>query len=218
MSILGSDASFSASPHEPEQFSKPFPFHIRAARHQDLPDLAEVLASSFHRQDGLGGWIYPLFRMGIYQDLKNRLRTVGKHYACLVAVYQPLSRQAIRAMMQAPGKEGFHTSAIAGTVELTIRTMWYPNNMRYLYVSNMAVRADYRRQGIALQLLETCDRTALDWGFHDLYLHVLEENDSARKLYQKAGYQLCRTETVPGLFMFHQSRQLLLRKRLVQTP
>ena len=59
--------------------------HIRAAQPGDLAGLAELLADSFHSQHGILGWAYPLLRLGIYEDLRNRLRSTSPHHICLVA-------------------------------------------------------------------------------------------------------------------------------------
>lgn len=193
-------------------------FFVRSVRRQDLNDLAEMLAVSFHSQEGWLRWIYPLLKAGIYEDLKSRFHARDDHYACLVAV-QSLPRTAISAGLAeqlasldliSPRED------LLGTVELGVKkpSLLQPWETPYLYLSNLAVRADYRRKGIAQQLLQSCERTALDWGFQDLYLHVLASNHQARRLYWKAGYRLHRIEVNPVALMFRQPRQLFLRKKL----
>ncbi len=201
MSTPHTDA-FSSSPSQDREPAQPatFKFLVRTARQQDLQGLADVLTASFHSQDGVQGWIYPLLRLGIYEDLRGRMRSQSAHQACLVAV----SRM--------PGT----VHHLAGTVEISLRTpqFWNDYESRYLYLSNLAVQADFRRRGVARQLLLHCERIALDWGFHDLYLHVLEDNHQARGLYTKAGYRLHRTETGMSNWLFGKPRQLLLHKAL----
>jgi ribosomal protein S18 acetylase RimI-like enzyme len=105
-----------------------------------------------------------------------------------------------------------------GTVELTVRASqpWHTRQgTGYLYLSNLAVQAEYRCHGVAQQLLQACEQTALDWGFENIYLHVLENNASARRLYRKAGYQLHEVETGIGTWLLGQPKQLFLRKVLV---
>lgn len=180
---------------------------VRTARQQDLDRLADVLSSSFHTKEGVIGWIYPLFRMGIYEDLRNRLRTKTAHYVCLVAV----KRSSPEASNYSLGDEN-----LVGTVEMGLRTQafWQPRSSAYLYVSNLAVQREYRRQGVAQQLLLTCERVALDWGFQELYLHVLENNLQGRRLYHKVGYQTKYAESSLGYWFLGQPRQLLMHKRL----
>ena len=208
---LPSEMMSSAQPLLPEwddTASMPvLPFFGRTVRQPDLFYLAEILASSFHSQDGTFGWLYPLLRVGIYEDLRSRLHTPKRHYACLVAVL-PDSRN-IDPMVN---------DRLIGTVEISLRrhSLNPFSGSRYLYLSNLAVQDDYRRQGVAKHLLKTCERVALDWGFSDLYLHVLENNHRARRLYWKAGYRLKSIDTNPVGWILGRPRQLLLRKPLVQ--
>lgn len=183
-------------------------FHIRAAQPGDLADLAEILADSFHSQHGILGWAYPLLRLGIYEDLRNRLRSTSPHHICLVAVERAFT----------PTKEGSPNSAddAAGTLEMSVRSseLWARDRKRSLYVSNLAVRPTHRRRGIARQLLLSCERVALSWGFHDLYLHVLENNHQARQLYFKLGYRLYQVDSIWGAWLLGRPRQLFLHKHL----
>lgn len=182
------------------------PFFVRTLRQQDLFELADILVSSFHTQHGVMGWFYPVLRLGIYEDLRNRLHSKKPHYACLVAV--------LRESNELTGAEG--RDRLIGTVEISLRNR-SPNpfySRRYPYLSNLAVLTDYRRQGVAQQLLRTSERVALDWGFRELYLHVLENNHRARRLYLKAGYQVQSVDINPVGWVFGRPRQLLLRKRL----
>lgn len=189
---------------EPGEFSSEMPLLIRTVRQQDLSSLAEILASSFHAQTGIWGWLYPLLRAGIYEDLRSRLLANTPHQACLVAVKRSPS----------PSPKGQEWPV--GTIELSLRQRhpWNFSSARCLYLSNLAVQAEYRRQGVAQQLLYRCERIALDWGFQDLHLHVLENNYQARRLYLKAGYQILHAETGMSTLLFGRPRQLLLRKRL----
>jgi ribosomal protein S18 acetylase RimI-like enzyme len=183
------------------------PVLVRTARQQDLNRLADILASSFHIKEGVIGWIYPLFRMGIYEDLRNRLRIKTDHYVCLVAINQAPPQ----ALSHPLGEEN-----LVGTVEMGLRTQsfWQPRTSAYLYVSNLAVEREYRRQGVAQQLLLTCERVALEWGFQELYLHVLENNFQARRLYRKAGYQIKHAESSLSYWFLGQPRQILMHKHL----
>lgn len=178
-------------------------FIVRAAQPRDLSDLAGILTESFHPYTGLTRWLSPLLRMGIYEDLRNRLRSPSPNYLCLVAV---------DATRQYPGSGEY----LAGTVEVALRSThpWQLRSFQYPYLSNLAVRAECRRQGAAQQLLSTCERLVLDWGFEDLYLHVLENNHQARRLYAKAGYRLQQTDYNWGCWLFGQPQRLFLHKHL----
>jgi ribosomal protein S18 acetylase RimI-like enzyme len=162
------------------------------------------------------GWLYPILRAGIYEDLKTRLQNRTRHYACLVAV-KPGLRQSPE-LVSNPGltRLAGKGDVLMGTVELSLKTppMIQPWRDKYLYLSNLAVKTEYRHRGVAQELLKTCERIALDWGFEDLYLHVLENNDAAQRLYWRAGYRMQRTEISPFSLLLGQPRQLFLHKRL----
>jgi ribosomal protein S18 acetylase RimI-like enzyme len=192
---------------------------VRTVQQQDLPRLAELLASCFHAQDGVMGLFYPLLRMGIYEDLRNRFQTKTTHYACFVAVRAKAEgRVSLQQLAQMGMDECLMGTVLMGTVELAMRSsqFWSARPSGYLYLSNLAVQAEYRRGGVAQQLLQTCEQRALDWGFENLYLHVLENNYAARRLYRRAGYQLHGVETKIGSWLMGQPRQLFLRKTLIK--
>ncbi|MDC0609357.1 GNAT family N-acetyltransferase/peptidase C39 family protein [Vibrio sp.] len=54
---------------------------------------------------------------------------------------------------------------------------------------SIAVKPDFRGRGIARNLIEQCERAALDQGFNTLRLEVREDNTSAIHLYEKMGYK-----------------------------
>jgi GNAT superfamily N-acetyltransferase len=197
----------SSSFREPEPFEqsswRSAHFTVRQVRQQDISELSSLLADSFYVQTDFMRWLIPVMRMGIYEDLRHRLRTTPLHYVCFVAL--DLSHRPIQAEL------------LAGTVELTLRSPapWSVCMPRYPYLSNLAVRLECRRQGIARQLLAACERVVLEWGFQDIYLHVLESNEQAKQLYLKAGYEVQQIDSDWNYWLFRQPRRLLLHKRLV---
>lgn len=173
---------------------------IRAARPEDLSNIATLLSESFYPASGLINWLLPLLRLGIYQDLRGRLGT-SSNRACLVAIRGDTAG--------APDDD-----ALAGTVEVAVRSPSAWSVPKSPYISNLAVKVDCRRQGIAQDLLLACEQTVVQWGFQDLYLHVLENNLPARDLYTKAGYHLHHIDPLWTTCLFKQPQRLLLHKRL----
>jgi ribosomal protein S18 acetylase RimI-like enzyme len=178
-------------------------FQIRAAQAVDLSGMAELLADSFHSSDGIWGWTHPLLRLGIYEDLRNRLRASSPHHICLVAFEQTFTSTS-------------RSDDLAGTVEMALRSneVWQCERSRYLYLSNLAVHPTCRRRGVAQQLLLNCEQVAISWGFQDLYLHVLENNHQARQLYCKLGYRLQLVDSGWSTWLMGRPRQLFLHKHL----
>jgi ribosomal protein S18 acetylase RimI-like enzyme len=176
-------------------------FVVRAVEQQDLSEISGILAESFYLQPDFVRWLVPVMRMGIYEDLRNRLKSAPTHYLCLVAF--DTTRE---------GQEGHHV----GTVEIGLRSAnpWQPRTSQYVYLSNLAVHPESRRRGVARQLLSACDRAVLAWGFQDIYLHVLENNHQARQLYFKSDYRVEEGDPNWGFWWFGQPRRLFLHKNL----
>lgn len=182
---------------------------IRTAHPKDLTSLTEILADSFHPRTGIWALAYPMFRLGIYEDLRNRLCSTVPNYICLVAA---LADPSISTENSHRGTADF----LAGTVEMALRSppTWQRWGSQYPYISNLAVRLSCRRRGVARQLLLECERTALEWGFQDIYLHVLENNHQARQLYLKAGYRVRDIDPSWSSWFLGRPRRLFLHKHL----
>lgn len=175
---------------------------IRPTQLEDLPSIAALLAESFYPSGSLMGWLSLLFQMGIHQELRSRMLSASPNHVCLVAV------------QDVPGKST--NGHVAGTVEVGLPTQlpWQFSTSKHPYISNLAVKPTYRRQGVAQHLLFACEQTVLEWGFQDLYLHVLENNQPAQQLYTKVGYQRQSTHSFWPQSLFGQPRRLLLHKHL----
>ncbi|MDR9403622.1 MAG: GNAT family N-acetyltransferase [Halothece sp. Uz-M2-17] len=172
-------------------------FTVRPARLDDLGGITEVLTHSFHSPQGLGILMYPFLKFGIYEDIRSRMCSDRAYYTCLVAT-------------------AASTGKITGTVELGLNCPegWIPHQYQSTYISNLAVSSQYRRRGIAQRLLRSCEQVSRQWGFKQIYLHVLDNNEGAQKLYARSGYQQCRVEPSVTAWLFKQPRRVLLGKSM----
>ena len=84
---------------------------------------------------------------------------------------------------------------------------------QYPYVFNLAVHPQWRRRGVAKQLLLAAEQTVKQWGFSRLYMHVLEDNQPARSLYNRIGYRLHSQEGTVQYWLMGQPRRFLLHKK-----
>ena len=174
---------------------------VRPAGITDLQQVADVLASSFYPPLGWQRWFYPLLRFSIYEDLKQRIQGGHQHYQCLTAI---------------ASDPNSHKSVVVGTVEISCRqpNLWTLNRQRHVYLSNLAVQEGCRRQGVARKLLAAAEQLSLDWGFREMYLHVMADNTRARLLYKNMGYQLHQVEPTLFSLLSLQPSRLLLKKVL----
>lgn len=204
-------SSFSAIRPDPEPANRAAgsaAILVRAAQFPELTKVADILTESFHSQVGINFWLNPLFRLGIYEDLRARMQSISPHYICLIAI------ASHRENLSDP-----HPT-IVGTVEMGIKNPSLAENLasRCLYLSNLAVSPSYRRQGVAARLLHRCEEIALEWGFNQLYLHVLENNQAAKQLYFHHGYRLQYIEPAWMSWFFWRPRRMLLYKKITRFP
>jgi ribosomal protein S18 acetylase RimI-like enzyme len=176
---------------------------IRSAEANDIKKLAEVLTLSFHPPQKWTAWVHPLLKLGIYEDLRTRLRNSSPHYRCLVAC------QSASNPRQEQGD-------ILGTVELSVRCT-RPFTPHTPYIANLAVNPNYRRLGVARSLLSKCEQIAFEWGFEEIFLHVLEDNLGAKQLYLKNGYHLYNIDFTLSNMLWGSPKRFLLKKKIGQT-
>ncbi|OKH11888.1 GNAT family N-acetyltransferase [[Limnothrix rosea] IAM M-220] len=175
---------------------------VRPATIEDAPALAMVIVQSFHRYSDVRQWFVPLLRLGIGEDLRYRLRSLPNgHHACFVA-----------CLSDSRGSG----SMIVGTVEVTVKYLHSRaiTPIKMPYISNLAVDPQYRRLGIARQLLNRCEVQVKRWNYSSIALHVLEHNDAAKALYGQCGYHTQYAERQLSSWIFNQPRRLFLQKNL----
>ncbi len=177
---------------------------IRDAQASDVTKLAETIVSSFYNDLGFFFWVNPLLQFTVAEDLRYRLNNHPPLYRCLAATI--IDRQ-----------EAGQQKAIAGTVEIAVKQSFWlakTNHAQYPYISNLAVKADFRRQGIAKKLLSKCEQIAQNWGYDTIQLHVLADNQQAKQLYLNFGYNIIAQESHWNGFFQPFAIRLLLQKTI----
>lgn len=170
---------------------------IRSAHSADAEHIACVLAECFHPTTGLGSLLQPWILSSLHSELERRLTRQSAYHCCLIALID---------------------ETVVGTVEVAVRPLpepwWLPSFVhrdRLVYVSNLAVRPGWRRQGIARYLLAESERTAQNWHQADIRLHVMADNIGALQLYHSLGYTI---ESSEREFPLIGARKHLLYKNL----
>lgn len=180
---------------------------IRPVHEDEIHCVADVITRSFHFDRGWMAWFTPLFKIGIAEDLRNRLRTR------VPSALHSKPQQQVCSIALCVDRD---QSCISGTVEVGVRTAerHRQNQYRYVYLSNLAVSKDFRRRGIAQKLIESCEQQTVSWGYTEIHLHVMGNNERGRNLYQKLGYEVVSSELVWSIIPWHRPERLFLRKQL----
>lgn len=189
---------------------------LRRAKITDLQALTDLLTRSFHGQSNQPFWLQSILRFSIQEDLRQRLKLSNTQQACWVAIRTPSSQLQGQASVR---------PQLVGTVEIGQRSpltlgwplnieTWLAPNQTFLYISNLAIAQNFRRQGIAQKLLQRCEQAAITWKQPELYLHVLENNQPARNLYKRMGFGFERIDPSIESLLFNRDRRQLWRKQL----
>jgi ribosomal protein S18 acetylase RimI-like enzyme len=180
---------------------------VRAVQEDEIQYVADIITRSFHFDRGWKAWFTPLFRIGIAEDLRHRLR------ACAASSLRNKPQQQI-CSIALYGNIG--QTQVVGTIEVGVRTAHdRPHPYRYVYISNLAVSRDFRRRGVARELLSHCEQLCKSWGYSELYLHVMSDNHRGLSLYHKIGYEVVSTELVWSWFpWWHRPERISMCKKL----
>ena len=171
------------------------PVTVRSAQTLDIAGMSKVLVQGFNLVPY--AWMHPIAQAGVQADLKVRMDRKSSYQAFVAVV---------------PNGD---PTAIVGTVEVTLQK---PNlscqPTSYAYLASLTVARDYRRLGVAQQLIQACERQVGLWNQSDLYLHVLAENVAARRLYLQLGYGIHRKIRSWNPSLWHFEEQMMLHRHV----
>lgn len=169
---------------------------IRSAQAQDIVSMAGLLAVGFQL-------VPPEFRLfsgmvsaGLQSDIRYRMAGPSLWQAFV----------AVDRMGQ-----------VVGTVEVQIQkpNFWLGLTGLYGYLSNLTVDVRSRRSGVAAALVQACEQQVVAWGREHIFLHVMGENTSARRLYLRSGYRIHSRKRGRNFSSGRLEEKLLLHRRLV---
>ena len=150
----------------------------RLANTADIANIADLLSQTFYQDQGWRSFLSPILKMGLCYELATRLQIpTPEKYQCLI--------------VEAPDPKNPNLKRLVGTIEISLRSLGITAMMSApkAYISNLAVRQEYRKHGIGFMLLKQCEEVARRWNRQMLFLHVRSDNVVALSLYNKLGYR-----------------------------
>jgi ribosomal protein S18 acetylase RimI-like enzyme len=186
-------------------------FYIRKARYMELGHVVEILIDSFYKPSDLVRpylYLHELSRLQnnfphnvLYSSRGNNGHTGGRaletqqpdhvfYVACTTCNVENSNAKVPTQQQQQQQRRRQYQETIVGFVEVDSRPGKKQNDPPRPYLSDLAVHRNYRRNGIARALIETCEKHVLEgWKERCLYLRVDRENYAARNMYMKLGYE-----------------------------
>ena len=141
-------------------------FYVRRGMFRDLRDVAELMMEAFYQE---GALMFHYHRMLELDRLQSNFPYDSSRHEFYVACGP--------------------TGEVVGFVDVDGR-----KSMRYdapprPYLSDLAVKSDWRRMGVATSLIEMCEVRAREIGHKSLYLRVEQSNEAALRMYSDLGYE-----------------------------
>ena len=157
--------------------------------------------------------LWRLMRWGIMLDLQHRLREDSPHHAWLVVVSLNQPQQPV-ATLEICLRSGIVNPSYSSSFWSEILGNFWLHRSQFPYIFNVAVHPQFRRQGVARQLLHAAEKVVKGWGYGRIVMHVLETNHGARHLYGRQGYAVVGVEGKIWSWLWQQPYKLILQKSL----
>lgn len=187
--------SFCRSTHQSfvdESEETPY-YRIRDCRHAELGACVDIIMESFYNTTTQAPW-KQMYRLG---EL-NRLQQ-GFPYGD----DRVLHRMLLAEVNNASTSTTTTTSTIVGYVDIDLRPPNRPTGYSYNprpYLSDLCIRSDHRRNGIAKGLVQFCERFVLQSEHcrnNELFIRVEARNTPAVAMYKSLGYQVIHNPDDP---------------------
>lgn len=183
----------------------PADIYIRSMRTGDIPYVVEIDRLSFSLPWPSGAYEY---------ELKNTKGNTSGH-----------SQQWVAASRLSSSEVNYSTSSNRNTIEpgpimdqneiiVGMIISWYI--VDEVHIATLAVRPDYRRQGIAERLLSKALSEAIGQDFYIFTLEVRAGNIAAQRLYLKFGFEIVGKR--PRYYKDNQEDALIMTLKNIGTP
>lgn len=145
-------------------------FTIRNCKYADLGVVADIILASFYQTSTSP--FKNLYRLGELNRLQQNFP------------YNDLDRHIMLVATLTDSNE------VVAFCDVDARPATRPIDPPRPYLSDLAVRPDCRRRGIAKKMVQECERTARqDMNRNELYIRVEEKNTAAVSMYDGLGYE-----------------------------
>lgn len=166
-------------------------YSVRTAQHFELYTVADIRCEAFYCSAQTASY-HPVRRREIYMAMKSRI-SAGTCCVVIIDSEVPREWQSFR------NEEGL----VVGTLDITLHECGcgerrfvedgpFDSSERDVcaYISSMAIRQSWQGLGLAQRLMEYTKQTVGGVGVSNIFLHVDADNEAAKHVYAKAGFQV----------------------------
>jgi len=183
---------------------------IRPAHPDDVELVSDLLYLSMNE---LADYLFGGVHLSVDMILAGLFFMNGNRFSWNTIDIAEWQSQLAGMLVSYPGREfarrelaiGFGLFKLCGfldTMRLSVHALSIANGVETrrdeYYLANMAVSPEFQGRGIGSALLTNAEQKAKDAGLKKCSLIVDTENLSARRLYERFGYQVVFTKTYPG--------------------
>eukprot|EP00566_Odontella_aurita_P019732 CAMPEP_0113594608 /NCGR_PEP_ID=MMETSP0015_2-20120614/39177_1 /TAXON_ID=2838 /ORGANISM="Odontella" /LENGTH=305 /DNA_ID=CAMNT_0000501635 /DNA_START=266 /DNA_END=1181 /DNA_ORIENTATION=+ /assembly_acc=CAM_ASM_000160 len=146
-------------------------FYVRSARFKDLNAVANIFVDSFYDPKSM---LKHYYRMLELDRIQNNFPYDSEWHEYYVACSS-------------------EDDSVIAFVDVDARKLpphWGMSAPPRPYLSDLAVRDDWRRRGVATQMVVHCEDKARAMGYNRLFLRVEGDNDAALSMYARMGYKV----------------------------
>ncbi|XP_010433270.1 PREDICTED: uncharacterized protein LOC104717417 [Camelina sativa] len=117
--------------------------------------------------------------------------------------------------------DGIEDRVVVGSLDLN-QCRWLPDEIAgtkpegigvdfaRAYLSNVCVAKELHRNGVGYKLIEKSKEVGREWGVTDMYVHVTVDNEAAKRLYMKSGFEQETSEPAWQARYLNRPQRLLL--------